>query len=188
MRRIALITFLAAFAIASTAHAALVNGSFEPVTGRFTLRAPHEGGASEIPGWRVIGVGVEWLSTEPFGFTAPNGDYVIDLAVGAGAAGGISQSLATEPGRTYRVTFWLGSRTAAGADGSARVEANAAGQRHAFTIRNRAAEVLWQAQAFTFIAIAPTTTLEFRCAKDARRHFAFLDGVVVEPADTPSVR
>ena len=181
MRRIVLSALLCAFVPASTARGALLNGSFEPAAGGFALREPHAGSA-DIPGWSVTGAGVEWISPEAYGFVAPHGAYVVDLAVETHAAGGLQQAFATEPGRTYRVTFWLGSQSGSGADGSARVLVAAAGRRETFAIHNRAPEVLWQAQTFRFIAREATTTLGFSCSQDARRHFAFLDGVSVVEA------
>lgn len=188
MHRILLLASLFVLA-ACPAGAQVLNGSFEPAaddTARFDHRSVHAGG---IPGWEATGAGVEWIATGAYGFDAPNGACAVDLATGGRRPGGIAQEVPTVPGTTYRVVFWLGSQRAAGADGTARIEATAGGARAAFTVRNRERDVLWQAQGFEFTARAERTTLEFRCSQGARRHFAYLDGVGLKPvAVQPAAR
>lgn len=165
--------FVSAFvSIAMAAGAAdaanlLTNGSFEDTTGfvnqgndTMSLFA----GSTTMTGWTVAGSsshGLAWIGpTNPFGLTAQDGSYFLDLTdyVTGGPFNGVSQSFGTTAGHEYQVTFYLGSSTIWGIEDG--ITASAAGQSKTFTSTNGGSSTnLWQLETFTFLASASSTTL-----------------------------
>ncbi len=95
----------------------LTNGSFEDTTnfvnqGNDTMDLPV--GSSLMPGWTVSGSHyVSWIGpTNPFlGLTASDGSYFLDLTgyIFGAPFSGVSQTIPTQAGATYLLTFDLGS-------------------------------------------------------------------------------
>jgi hypothetical protein len=117
---IAMAALAAASTVGAPAFAAnlIVNGGFEePVVepGGFT----HFRNGDNIAGWDVVGPlrgdSVQILSntyTEPnVAFESHSGDASLDITGGGnvGPDAGVSQSIATDIGQTYRLSFWLGN-------------------------------------------------------------------------------
>ena len=99
----------------------LTNGSFEDTT-NFVNNTVEDAdnllrGSTAMTGWTVLGghgnaPAVQWDGpTNPFGLSAPNGSYFLDLTGPSPGwpFGGVEQTIATQPGATYSLTFDLGS-------------------------------------------------------------------------------
>lgn len=185
-------TLLAALALsavlaATPAGAQLINGSFEPTT-PFGGNQILPGGSTAIPGWVTTDTGVEWFNPVGYGIgSAPDGQYIVDLANYVYSAGGIQQTFATVPGGSYTVFFYFGSSTASGRSGNAVIDVSAGATTQTYSLSNPAAVVAWQTRTFTFTATAATSTLRFRCLQNANSNFAFIDGVGISLA-TPAGR
>ncbi len=96
----------------------LQNGGFENLAGTF-LRDGYglmslQPGSTLIPGWTVIGAELVWGSNEnTFGARTPFGDCFLELTGyhDAHPYAGVEQTIATVPGRRYRLSLSLGSNT-----------------------------------------------------------------------------
>lgn len=120
----AILAALAALAASPAAAATnlIVNGDFEtpaPADGQFKIFGK---GSQALTGWNVVGLtnnAVSLLSTdyvEPnVAFTSESGVVAMDISGGdrPNLATGVNQTVATQIGQTYRLTFWVGN-----ADGS----------------------------------------------------------------------
>lgn len=176
-----------AIALAAPSFAAtLVNGSFEPAAPSFTYQAL-PGGSSAIPGWVTTDTGVEWFAPTPYGVgAAAAGTYCVDIANYVYSAGGIQQTLATTPGVTYTVGFFLGTSGGAGRDGTCQIVVDADGQSQAFNATNTGGTIAWFAKSFAWTADGASATLRFRCLQNANQHFADIDGATLTDSTTPT--
>ena len=136
MSRKLVIAALASFTALALAQAAVaapnlvVNGGFEDTTGLGLLNAD---GGYNLPqfttfaGWTVLGSsnGVTLNGpTNPYGLTASSGGWSMDLTAPGGLGfGGIRQTIATEIGHSYRLTFDIGNSTAINGQTPARIGA-----------------------------------------------------------------
>ena len=158
--------------LSATASNLLVNGSFEIGTG---VAAPPFAGirckadgicigglgtTGGIQGWAIQGeidyIGSYWMAQE--------GVRSIDLA--GQFAGGVSQTIATTPGVTYAVSFYLSGNP----DGGLPIKSlivEAAGQAGNFTFDTTGithGNMGWQPRSWTFKALDSSTTLVLRTA------------------------
>jgi hypothetical protein len=198
---LAALAALAAAALAAPATAAtnlIVNGDFE------TPAAPSKGftifggGSHALAGWTVLGPSNNAVALLANDYVEPNvafesesGNSALDLSGGgnSGPTAGVSQSVATEVGKSYVLKFWLGN-----ADGnnnytlpSTLTLALDGGPGIAFTnvdITRRG--VNWQEISFAFRAAKATTNIAFLNATPKGDAFTGLDnvslGAVPEPA------
>jgi uncharacterized protein DUF642 len=112
---LALGTVIVSGAAASAAANLVKNGSFEkPVVpvGSFQNFATGQ----SFTGWKVVGATGEisvvsgTFQSQGFTFNAKAGAQWIDLTgPGSKTATGVAQSVATTPGTTYQLTFWVGN-------------------------------------------------------------------------------
>jgi Protein of unknown function (DUF642)/PEP-CTERM motif len=158
--RVLVLTFV--FAAATSAQANLLtNGSFE--LGAFVNQGNDTMspgvGSTAITGWTVITDTTAWIGpANPFGLTASDGDFFLDLTnyqFGAPFAG-MSQTIATTPGATYSLAFDLGSSTQWGVPDS--ITASAAGTSETFTSPMTDIDV-WTQETMQFTASSATTTV-----------------------------
>ncbi len=102
----------AAFSLASPAQANLLtNGSFEVATVPPTSFTNFPTGRSAITGWTVFGPPVSVVGASfdaPF-FPAQDGIQWLDLTGPTSGGGGVQQAVATTPGQTYNLSFYLGT-------------------------------------------------------------------------------
>lgn len=102
----------AAFSLASPAQANLLtNGSFEVPTVPPTSFTNFPTGSSAITGWTVFGPPVSVVGASfaaPF-FPAQDGIQWLDLTGPTSGGGGVQQAVATTPGQTYNLSFYLGT-------------------------------------------------------------------------------
>ena len=80
-------------------------------------------GSTAMPGWTVTapsGHSIAWIGpTNPFGLTASDGGYLLDLTgYDSGGGGGVEQSFTTVKNGQYTVTFDLGGGNGVGIDGA----------------------------------------------------------------------
>jgi Protein of unknown function (DUF642)/PEP-CTERM motif len=168
------LTVFGTFAIAALlgtggAHALnlLTNGSFEDTTnfvnqGNDTMDLVV--GSTLMPGWTVSGSHyVSWIGpTNPFhGLTASDGSYFLDLTgyIFGAPFSGVSQTIPTQAGATYLLTFDLGSDPFWGLQDGVSVSAGSvAGS--VFTSTNSGTQNnLWQAESLSFAATGSSTTI-----------------------------
>ena len=136
----------------------LANGSFEDTTnfvdqGNDTMTLGP--GSTAMTGWTVISNDVAWIGpTNPFGVTASDGGYSLDLQGYTDSApfGGVTQNLTTVIGGHYLLTFDLGSF----ANAQAAITASAGTGNQTFTslVTNAFG---WQTESLDFTATSTTT-------------------------------
>ena len=112
----ALVSTLAAiaagFCLTSAAQADLItNGSFETPTVPPGTFSNFSTGSTAITGWTVIGPPVSVVSgtfQAPL-FPAQDGTQWLDLTGPTSGGGGVQQTVATTPGQTYNLSFYVGT-------------------------------------------------------------------------------
>lgn len=182
---------LAALALSASAHANLItNGSFE--LGTFSPVSMNNAwvtvtnGQSNITGWSVGGVAVDWHNTTEFQ-PMVDGVNAVDLNINglAGQTGTLSQTFATQAGTWYDLSFWLAGP---GLDliSLRQVLVDVAGLDD--VVFQQAASspsaLVWGQQTMTFQAIASSTTLSFASANSDGYWGALIDNVSVTAATT----
>jgi Protein of unknown function (DUF642) len=178
----------------------VVNGSFEdirnfvpsgPGLNQDTMPLP-VGDGTDMPGWTVVGNSpIAWIGpTNPFGLTASNGSYFLDLTGYSDSSpnfGGVSQTITTSPGTTYALSFDLGSSTAFNSSGTAGITSTAAvtvgnaTQTFNFTTNSTNA---WTTETMFFTATTSSTLITIQGSTGEK--YIGLDNVSVnEVARTP---
>jgi choice-of-anchor C domain-containing protein len=176
----AIVACTAVGAFSPAAHAAtelIVNGGFEsPVNafaGSFTTYT------SGLDGWVINDGSVDLINS----YWAPAaGSYSLDLN-GSGA-GSISQSFATQIGKTYNVSFSMAGNPDNGGGNIKTISANVTTPNvFSFDIVGKsAANMGWVTQTFTFVAAGNSSTLTFVGAPANTFYGAALDQVSVMEA------
>lgn len=140
----------------------LTNGSFE--AGGFVNQGNNTmslaAGSTVITGWTVITDTTAWIGpTNPFGLTANDGSFFLDLTDYASGApfAGVTQAVATTPGATYALTFDLGGSTTYGRPDA--ITASAAGTSATFATPLAGTTNDWYRQSLQFVAISALTTI-----------------------------
>ena len=183
----ALAVAVAAACAASVAHANLLaNGSFESGgfvnQGNDTMSPPN--GSTVITGWTVVTDTIAWIGpTNPFGLTASQGSFFLDLTnYQAGAPfGGVRQDIATVPGAIYELSFDLGSSNFWGRPDS--LTASAAGASQLFGSPLTGTNNDWTHETMQFTAIGTTTTVTLQGTSGF--NYIGLDNVGVELVSLP---
>lgn len=160
--RILLALCLLTFATSLAAHAQLVaNGSFE--SGDFT-------------GWTVSGdtgfVGVCDVSTCPGNFAPEDGNYAAYFGP-VGDTATISQTIATTPGDTYALSFYLANPVGGTPNYFSVTFGNSS-----FSFTNFGVAFGWQQFVMTTVATSDETNLSFTFRNDPA--YWFLDNVAVQ--------
>jgi hypothetical protein len=180
--------FLTAALVGGTSAQAnlLTNGSFE--SGAFVNQGNDTMslavGSTVITGWTVVTDTTAWIgATNPFGLSASNGSFFLDLTnYQAGAPfAGMSQTVATTPGATYSLAFDLGSSTFWGRPDS--ITASAAATSQTFTAPSTGGNNDWQSVSMQFVASSATTTVRLQGASGI--NYIGLDNVDVEFVSGP---
>jgi hypothetical protein len=171
---------------ASTQANLLTNGSFE--LGGFVNQGNDTmslaAGSTVITGWTVVTDTTAWIgATNPFGLTANNGSFFLDLTnYQAGAPfAGMSQTIATTPGATYSLSFDLGSSTFWGRPDS--ITASASGTSQTFTAPTTGGNNDWQSISLQFVASSASTTVLLQGASG--NNYIGLDNADVEFVSGP---
>jgi uncharacterized protein DUF642/PEP-CTERM motif-containing protein len=183
-------TALTLVAAAASAHAntnLLTNGSFE--LGTFTNQGndteTFTAGATVMTGWTTAGNFVSWIGpTNPFGLSAQDGKYFLDLTgYQAGAPfGGVTQTIATTPGKQYDLSFYLGSYTAVWGGPPVSMTATAGGTSGMFTNGATTSHSTWTLENLLFTASGSSTAITL--TGDAGVNYIGLDNVGVQCVST----
>ncbi len=186
-------TVAAGVLMTSSAMAAplLINGGFEDLGGAspqgwggYTFGA---GYSPVLPGWSIDSGSVDVTQT---GSTwGPAFEGVNSLDINGWDAGQISQTFATTPGKTYKVSF-VYSRNAAGAPDPATADVSAGGQVVHVSAANDGSfgsgyNMIWKPVSFDFVAsgAASTVTLDATVAGNSG---VFFDDVSVAGVPEPA--
>lgn len=167
----------------------IVNGGFEtPATpaGTFTL---YNAGSTLLNGWSVVGGQVATVSTtftqNGISFPAQSGSAWLDLTgFNANHVEGVQQTLATVPGTTYTVTFWVGNVVnPGGIFGTTSTVNMTVNGSPVFTAMNSGgsgtATQFWQQFTASFTATGTSTTLGFLNGDPANDNTNGLDNISV---------
>jgi hypothetical protein len=170
----------------------ITNGSFETTvpavpSGSFNLYSP--GNTTGVPGWTVVGPGVDigvvntLFAQSGISFGSEDGNNWVDLTgFNANATEGVSQTIATNIGDSYTLTFWVGNvdspATGFGVTSTVHVLADATSL-GSFTNSCTTCTTTQQWQMFTatFTASSTSTTLEFLNADPSNDNDNGLDNV-----------
>lgn len=178
----------------TAAHAQLINGSFED--GNFTGTNPQGApgatqlfiGATNITGWTVNNQELAWLGAgNPYGYVAADGVRSLDLSGYHDFApfGGVSQTIITQPGATYNLSFKIGAF--GGNTSSVNASADRTGQALSFTGSPANGAIQWGSVGFDFVADGDGTTLIALIGLSATQNFNLpLDDVTVTLVSAPA--
>jgi choice-of-anchor C domain-containing protein len=162
------------------AHAAtemIVNGGFESPVNAFA--GSFMTFASGLDGWTINYGSVDLINS----YWAPAaGSYSLDL--NGGSAGAISQSFATEIGKTYNVSFMMAGNPDNSGDNIKTISANVTAPNvFSFDIAGKSsANMGWVTQTFSFVATGTSSTLTFVGDPANTAYGAALDQVSVMQA------
>ena len=165
--QLARLTLLLLLAALSATAGLIVNGSFE--NGQFATCNNGSwcrvlAGGTEIDGWTVGGVGVDWHNQVEMK-SPHSGALMVDLHLDGGLnqMGTLSQTFATTIGADYALTFYLaGPGKEAGFPDPRSVVVNVAGVEQTFsTPSSFSSAMLWGEHHLAFRAVAASTTLTF---------------------------
>ncbi len=141
----------------------VTNGSFEDATnfvdnGQDTMQVALA--STLMTGWTVIGGhDTAWIGpTNPFSLSASDGRYFQDLTsyYTGGPFSGVSQSIATQAGHHYLLTFDLGSSTIWGLPSAIQASAGASSQTFTSTLSTTNG---WEGESLAFTASGASTNL-----------------------------
>ncbi len=163
MAALALATVTTIIAQPTAASANLItNGSFEDIT-KFvpnadaTMDLPN--GSPAMTGWNVIANNVAWIGpTNPFGLAASDGGYFLDLTSYNDSAtfGGVTQSIATNVGSVYTLSFDIGGDPRYGLPSAITATAGLTSQTFGYSL---AGNNIWETETLSFTATSPTTLI-----------------------------
>ena len=191
---LAVMACLAAVSTQARAQNLLTNGSFENTAGTFVNNG--QGymdlgvGATTIPGWTVTNNAMSWLSnTNTPNITTPAGSFFLDLTGSDDSApyGGVTQTIATNPGGTYTLSLSLGlNRSNAAYNGTKSVSVTAGSLATTFTLTPLAgAGDQWSTFSSDFTATAASTAITIiGTSPGTGGAYIGLDNVSVTPEPT----
>ena len=146
----------------------VVNGSFEDVKDEDAAR-PQDKGSTAVTGWVVTRGQIDVTQQNGNEWQAHHGKRALDLH-GSPGFGGVEQSLATKPGKKYKVTFRMSGNPGVSEHKKVQLGVRAAGQDKEFelTMEGRTYQNLkWEEQAWEFTAKEKATAIEFHTAMPA---------------------
>lgn len=173
---------LAAALASSGAQAAslITNGSFEDTTnfvdqGNDTMTVGP--GSTAITGWTVTAGSLAWIGpSNPFGVTASDGSYSLDLTGYRDAPpyAGVTQTISTVNGGHYVLTFDLGTQ----GNSPSAINAAAGTANQTFTTTAQAG-FGWQTETLAFTASGTSTTVSLLGQTESNGNYIGLDNVSV---------
>ena len=146
----------------------VVNGSFEDMKDDDASR-PQDKGSTAITGWAVTRGQIDVTQQDAGVWKAAHGKRALDLH-GSPGFGGVEQSIATRPGKKYKVTFKMSGNPGVPEHKTVQLGVRAAGQDKEFelSMEGRTYEDLkWEQQTWEFTAKEKATTVEFHTAMPA---------------------
>jgi choice-of-anchor C domain-containing protein len=146
----------------------IVNGSFEDVKDDDASK-PQDKGSTAITGWVVTRGQIDVTQQNGNEWKAHHGKRALDLH-GSPGFGGVEQTIATKPGKKYKVTFRMSGNPGVPEHKTVQLGVRAAGQDKEFVLsmEERTYEDLkWETQTWEFTAREKATTIEFHTAMPA---------------------
>jgi choice-of-anchor C domain-containing protein len=143
----------------------IVNGSFEDVADADASR-PQDKGSAALKGWAVTRGQIDVTQQDAGVWKAAHGKRALDLH-GSPGFGGVEQSIATRPGKKYKVPFKMSGNPGVPEHKTVQLGVRAAGQDKEFELamEGRSYEDLkWEEMTWEFTAKEKTTAIEFRTA------------------------
>ena len=177
--------------LSSYAANLLINGSFEDGNfvpteqGSMLLSA----GATDITGWTVEGGGLAWDGpTNPYGLTASDGSYFLDLTGDYDHApyGGMlqSQTIPTTIGAQYGLSFDLGTDSHYDT-APVGIQVNAGSDSETFTSGQPLIRDQWETFPFYFTATDTNTSISLIAQADTAQEYIGLDNVSLVQIQVP---
>lgn len=165
----------------------LTNGSFELGTlvndGNSTMT--FSAGPTNITGWTAVGRQVSWIEAgNPFGLSAQDGSRFLDLTayIAGPPFGGVTQTISTNAGQQYVVSFFLGTYTLRWGGPPVSIVASAGGTSQTFTVSTTSTASTWTPFSMLFTASSANTAIMLTGA--AGFNYIGLDNVGVDAAGT----
>jgi choice-of-anchor C domain-containing protein len=168
--------------------ATVTNAGFEkPVV----IRRSHRFEVTDLRGWSVPSGNIDILTSR---YWQPHsGRQSIDLA--GCASGTIRQRLATTPGQTFELSYWIagnvdtvGVRTAMVSVGSTAGETDLATKSESFDTTGKTHRNMgWERRSVMFTAISATSWIQFTDTSTSRCQGVALDDIDVRTIETPVV-
>lgn len=146
-------------------------------------------GATNIIGWQIGGVGVDWLSTPFYG--ASDGVHAVDLGWYTGGAGSLSITLPTVQGTTYALSFSAAAisgyptYTTFTNTGTVTAGSLTASFAPTFSAADSWASQVFYTQSYQFIANASNTVLTIAAATPDTLYGPVIDDVKVSFVSAP---
>jgi hypothetical protein len=179
------------------AHAGLIeNGSFETPTVNVGSWGDYGSGSTAITGWTVVGCcGVSLVSgtfvSGSYSFPAEDGQQFLDLTGDqSNSLEGVEQTVATTPGVSYTLSFYVGNISGGtfGASSSVEVLLGGIGGTALGTVTNSdpGTTLSWEQYSFQFTATGSSTTIDFMNQDPSYDDNNGLDNVqLTQSAETP---
>jgi hypothetical protein len=165
-----------------------VNGSFESPLVTVGGFANFPGGSTAINGWTVVGVDSSVVSGTfmqgSIVFQAQDGNQWIDMAgeTSNNSSSGVMQDVATTPGATYLLSFYVGSATDGVLFFAATVDLTiGSGTRTSYKNPTAPTDKLdWLKFTVPFVATNSITNIKFQNGSASNNYLAALDNVTLE--------
>jgi hypothetical protein len=185
--RLLTVVFCASLVTTSANAAPILNGSFED--GGFVANAAQGTmslglGSTTITNWTVVVDGIAWIeSPNPWSLSAQHGNRFLDLTLfQAGSPfGGVTQTIATDVGSDYLLSFYLGSLTAIWGGPPVSILATAGSTTQTCTDDTTSTVSTWTLCTVPFTALLANTQITL--VGSAGFHYIGLDNVSVELVD-----
>jgi hypothetical protein len=195
MKYVLVLLSIAASALAPRAAEAanlITNGSFELPTLTAEYRN-HAVASSTLTGWEIVGPAFESVSqvrsdfsgNPGYFFPAQAGSVWLDLAgFVSNSPTAVQQSVATTPGATYDLSFYVGNVSGSSFGTSTTLEVEFGSGRTAFSCTNAAPgfNLTWQRCTNSFVATAAATHILFRNLDPSTDYSAAIDNIALTPA------
>jgi choice-of-anchor C domain-containing protein len=146
----------------------IVNGSFEDMKDDEASK-PQDKGSTAITSWTVTRGQIDVTQQNGNEWEASHGKRALDLH-GSPGFGGVEQTLATKPGKKYKVTFRMSGNPGVPEHKTVQLGVRAAGQDKEFELSMEGRtyqDLKWEEQAWEFTAKEKATTIEFYTAMPA---------------------
>jgi choice-of-anchor C domain-containing protein len=146
----------------------VVNGSFEDGP-EFEVCKPLDKGSTDMKGWVVTRGQIDITQQNKDQWKAAHGKRALDLH-GSPGFGGVEQTIATKPGKRYKVTFRMSGNPGVPEHKKVQLGVRAAGLDKEFelSMEGRTYEDLkWEEMTWEFTAKDKATTIEFHTAMPA---------------------
>lgn len=190
MARLLAVVFCASLVATSASAAPILNGSFEGgafVAGGFQGTMHLGVGSTTITDWTVVGVvgdSLAWInSPNPWSLSAQDGNFFLDLTNVTALApfAGVTQTIATDVGSEYNLSFYLGSLTSIWGGPPVSILATAGSATQTCTDNTTSTVSTWTLCTVPFTALLANTPITL--VGSAGFHYVGLDNVSVAPAN-----